>query len=156
MRKRVLAPTQGAAEAADEWLHLEPLVEVEISSEDPAWPIESALLPDRGPGWRAAGAGSQIIRLVFDAPQTLHRIRLEFQETHTERTQEYVIRWSPDRGHEFREVVRQRWNFSPGGSTHQVEEHSVDLPAVIVLELEITPDISGGSTPASLHTLRLA
>ena len=156
MRKRVLSSTQDAADAAVDWLYLEPLVEVEITSEDPAWPVESALLPGGGPGWRAAGAGSQTIRLVFDAPQSLHRIRLEFRETKTERTQEYVIRWSADGGQEFREVIRQRWNFSPGGSTHQVEDHAVDLPGVTVLELDITPDIGGGSAPASLHKLRLA
>ena len=156
MRKRVRATTQDAADAAGDWLDLERLVEVEISSEDPAWPVESALLPGGGPGWRAAGGGSQTIRLVFDTPQLLRRIRLEFRETTTERTQEYVIRWSADGGHQFAEVIRQRWNFSPGGSTHQVEDHTVDLQGVTVLELDITPDISGGSAPASLHTLRLA
>ena len=156
MRKRILSPTQDAASAGVDWLDLEPRVEVEITSEDPAWPVESALLPGDGPGWRASRPGLQTIRLVFGAPQPLRRIRLEFRETTAERTQEYVVRWSADGGREFRDVVRQQWNFSPNGSTTQIEDHLVDLPGVTVLEIDITPDLSGGTAPASLEKLRLA
>lgn len=156
MRKRIVPSAPDAAEPAAAWLDLETLVGVELTSEDPAFPVESALLPGDGPGWRAAGPGSQTIRLVFDAPQSLHRIRLEFTETEAERTQEYVIRWSADRGQEFHEAIRQQWNFSPGGSTHQIEDHVVDLARVTVFELDITPDIGGGAAHASLQKLRLA
>ena len=156
MRKRVLSSVPDVASVAAGWLDLEDLVEVEVTSEDPAWPVESALLPGGDRGWRASGPGLQTIRLVFDAPPALHRIRLEFREPTAERTQEYVIRWSADGGGEFREVVRQQWNFSPGGSTHEVEDHTVNLPGVTVLELTITPDTAGGSAPASLQELRLA
>lgn len=156
MRKRILSSTPDEPTAPVGWLDLDPLVEVEITSEDPAYPIESALLPGEGPGWRAAGPGAQTIRLIFEPPQALRRILLEFSETSADRTQEYVLRWSADGGHEFRDVVRQQWNFSPGGATHQVEELSVDLAGVTVLELEITPDIGGGSAAASLDKLRLA
>jgi len=155
MRKRLLSSAPEPTDAGG-WLDLESLAVVEITSEDPDRPIESALLPAAGPGWRAAGPGPQTIRLVFDAPQSLHRIRLEFSEATAERTQEYVLRWSADGGREFRDVVRQQWNFSPGGSTHQIEVHAVDLPGVTVLELEITPDLGGGSAPASLEKLSLA
>ncbi len=156
MRKRVLPSTPDAPTPDVGWLDLEPLVEVEITSEDPAHPIESALIPGKGPGWRAAAPGAQTIRLIFAPPQSLRRILLEFTEASAERTQEYVLRWSADGGHEFSDVVRQQWNFSPGGATHQVEDHSVDLVAVTVLELVITPDMGGGSAPASLEKLRLA
>lgn len=156
MRKRVLPSTPDASTSDVGWLDLEPLVEVEITSEDPAHPIESALIPGKGSGWRAAGPGTQTIRLLFDPPQSLRRILLEFSETSAERTQEYVLRWSADGGHAFSDVVRQQWNFSPGGATYQVEDHTVDLAGVTVLELTITPDMGGGSTPASLETLRLA
>lgn len=156
MRKRVLTSAQDAPPADGDWLDIEPLAEVEISSEDPAHPIESALLLDGGSGWRAAGPGPQTIRLVFDPPQSLHRILLAFSETTAERTQEYVLRWSADGGEELSDVVRQQWNFSPGGATRQVEDHRVDLPRVTVLQLEITPDIGGGSAPASLDRLRLS
>lgn len=156
MRKRVLPSTQDAPTADSGWLDLEPLVEVEITSEDPAHPIESALIPGKGPGWRAAGPGVQTIRLIFDPPRSLRRILLEFSETSAERTQEYVLRWSADGGREFSDVVRQQWNFSPGGATRQVEDQTVDLAGVTVLELAITPDMGGGSAPASLEKLRLA
>lgn len=155
MRKRIVPSTEEAPESAPEWLDLEALAEVEITSEDPAHPIESALLPADGPGWRAGGPGPQSIRLLFDPPRALHRIRLEFRETAVDRTQEYVLRWSAD-GQEFRDVVRQQWNFSPGGATSQVEDHRVELAGVAVLELDITPDIGGGSAPASLEKLRVA
>lgn len=154
MRKKTI-PSQDAPKADGDWLDLETLVEVEITSEDPDHPIEAALLPG-GTGWRAAGPGPQTIRLVFDQPQALHRVLLEFRETAVERTQEYVLRWSADGRQPFRDVVRQQWNFSPGGSTEQVEEHSLDLAGVTVLEMEITPDIGGASAPASLERLRLA
>ena len=38
---------------------MEGLAEVEITSEDAAHPIESALLPGRASGWRAAGPGNR-------------------------------------------------------------------------------------------------
>jgi hypothetical protein len=81
---------------------------------------------------------------------------MNFEEPAAERTQEYVLRWSPDSGQSFQEIVRQQWNFSPQGITTETEDHHVDLPAVTVLELNIVPDISGGNAIASLAQLRLA
>ena len=157
MRKRIITPTQQEiADSDQEWLNIEGIAEVEITSEDAAHPIEFALLPGQGSGWRAAGPGKQTIRLLFTHPQRLQQIRLHFMETHTERMQEYVLRWSPDGGQSFQEIVRQQWNFSPGGATSETEDHHVELPAVTVLELSIIPDISGRNTLASLAQLRLA
>ena len=157
MRKRIITPVQQETASSDlAWLNLERFAEVEITSEDAAYPIESALLPVRASGWRAAGPGKQTIRLLFDYPQRLQRIWLNFVETRTERTQEYVLRWSPDGGQSFREIVRQQWNFSPQGATSETEDLHVQLPAVTVLELSIIPDISGGNAFASLAQLRLA
>ena len=157
MRKRIITPVQQKTESSDlEWLNMEGLAEVEITSEDAAHPIESALLPVRSSGWRAAGPGKQTIRLLFDYPQRLQRIWLNFLEPNTERTQEYVLRWSSDGGQSFREIVRQQWNFSPQGATSETEDLHVELPAVTVLELTIIPDISGGNAVASLAQLRLA
>lgn len=157
MRKRIVTPVpQGPAPHDPEWLNVEELAEVEITSEDAAHPIESALVPGSASGWRAAGPGKQTIRLVFAHPQKLRRIWLNFVETGTERMQEYVLRWSADRGQSFREIVRQQWNFSPSGATSQTEDHHVELPAVTVLELAIIPDSSGGTAIASLEKLRLA
>ncbi|MCX5795333.1 MAG: carbohydrate-binding protein [Elusimicrobia bacterium] len=157
MRKRIIAQVQKATTPpSQDWLNIEDLAEVEITSEDAAHPIESALLPSRDTGWRAAGPGKQTIRLLFASPQLVRRIWLSFVETSFERTQEYVLRWSPDGGKTFREIVRQQWNFSPTGATCQTEDHRVELAAVTVLELSIIPNVSGGDTVASLAQLRLA
>jgi hypothetical protein len=157
MRKRILAQVQQTLPSPNQdWLNVEGLAEVEVTSEDAAHPIESALLPDRASGWRAAGPGKQTIRLFFNHPQRLRRIWMNFVEPAAERTQEYVVRWSPDSGQSFQEIVRQQWNFSPQGTTNETEDHHVDLQAVTVLELSIIPDISGGNAFASLAQLRLA
>jgi hypothetical protein len=157
MRKRIIAPVQNeSAPINQDWLNLEQLAEAEITSEDASHPIESALLPEQTAGWRAAGPGKQTIRLLFAHPQRLQRIWLNFVETRTERTQEYVLRWSPDGGRSFREIVRQQWNFHPQGASSETEDHHVELPAVTVLELSIIPDISGETAIASLARLRLA
>ncbi len=157
MRKRIITPGQKATATPDQdWLNVQKIAEVEITSEDAAHPVESALLAGDGSGWRAAGPGQQTIRLLFANPQRLRRILLNFVETRTERTQEYALRWSPDGGQSFREIVRQQWNFSPQGATTQTEDHHVELPAVTVLELSIIPEISGGNAIASLAQLRLA
>jgi hypothetical protein len=157
MRKRIIAPPeQEIASAADDWLDLANLAEVEVTSEDAAHPIEAALLPEHDVGWRAAAPGQQTIRLIFMRPQPLERISLTYNEPVTQRTQEYVLRWSPDGGQSFREIARQQWNFSPQGAVTETEDHRVDLPAVTVLELCIVPDIGGGNARASLTRLRLA
>jgi len=120
MRKRIITPDQQEP-ASDEqgWLDIEGIVEVEITSEDATHPIESALLPGRTSGWRASGPGKQTIRLLFGRPQALRRIWISFVEPHTERMQEYVLRWSPDEGRSYHEIVRQQWNFSPLGATSE-------------------------------------
>ena len=157
MRKRIIAPVQQqTAPPGQDLLQAEELAEVEITSEDPAHPIEAALLPGGASGWRAAGPGTQTIRLLFAHPQRLRRIWLSFVEPRTERAQEYVLRWSADGGQSFREIVRQQWNFSPQGATSETEAHHVELPAVTMLELTIIPDIGGGKAFASLQQLRLA
>lgn len=156
MRKRIIGQVQEGTEPPGDWLNVEELAEVEITSEDAAYPIEAALVPGGTSGWRAAGPGKQTIRLLFATPQPLRRIWLNFLETRTGRTQEYVLRWSSDGGQSFREIVRQQWNFSPDGATSQTEDHQVELPAVTVLELSIIPDTSGGPALASLAQFRLA
>jgi len=156
MRKKIIGQVQQGTEPPGDWLNVEELAEVEITSEDAAHPIESALLTGGTTGWRAATPGKQTIRLLFASPQRLRRIWLNFVETRIGRTQEYILRWSPDGGQSFREIVRQQWNFSPDGATCQTEDHHVELPAVTVLELSIIPDTSGGHALASLEKLRLA
>jgi hypothetical protein len=157
MRKRIIGQGPPDVSTAEpDWLDLERLAQVEITSEEVDSPIEAALIPGRGPGWRAAQPGEQTIRLLFDEPLNLKRICLVFQEDEQERTQEFVLRWSGDRGQTYREIVRQQYNFSPPGATREVEDYNIDLDGVTALELKIVPNISGGSARASLAQLRLA
>ena len=157
MRKRLITPIPQDAPSLDEgWLNLDGVAVVEVTSEEKEYPVESALVSGEMRGWRAADSGTQTIRLIFDEPQRLTRIALVFEETETERTQEFVLRWSPDGGRSFREIVRQQWNFSPPNAIREVEEFQVALSAVTVLELVIVPDISRGAARASLKSLRLS
>jgi XRCC1 N terminal domain len=156
MRKHLIAPVPQSAPALNEgWLDLDGAAVVEVTSEDKEHPVESALVPGETRGWRAAASGTQTVRLIFDEPQRLTRIALAFEETETERTQEFVLRWSGDGGRSFREIVRQQWNFSPPNTSREVEEYQFGLSGVTVLELIIVPDISRGSAHASLKSLRL-
>ncbi|WP_447601109.1 carbohydrate-binding protein [Nitrospira sp. Nam80] len=156
MQKRLMSHAEEGLSSDSEWLDLERLADVEVTSEDTAHPIESALLSRDSLGWRAAEAGKQTIRLRFNQPSQLRRIWLKFVETQIPRTQEYVLRCSSDNGQCFSEIVRQQWNFCAPSTTTEIESHHVDLRAVIMLELTILPDISGGTAFASLAQMRLA
>jgi hypothetical protein len=157
MRKRILDPnTPEAASTEPAWLDLERLARVELSSEEANHPVEAALIPGDTRGWRAGHPGEQTIRLLFDEPLALRRIRLAFTETGRERTQEFVLRWSKDGGRTHREIVRQQYHFSPPDTTRELEDYHVELEGVVALELRIVPDISRGPACATLEQLRLA
>src|SRR2546425_9362514 len=157
MRKRLITTIPQDAPPRDEgWLDLDGAAVVEVTSEEKDYGIDSALVSGESQGWRAASPGTQTIRLLFDQPQRLRRISLVFEETEAERTQEFVLRWSPDGGRSFREIVRQQWNFSPPKTIREVEEYRVEISDVTVLELIIAPDISRGAARASLKSLRLS
>jgi hypothetical protein len=156
MQKRlVVAPGQRSV-AEESWLNLEAMAQVELTSEDPACPIEGALLPNDLPGWRAAAPGTQSIRLLFHQPQQLRRILLRFEEPSDRRTQEFVLRWSGDGGRSSNDLVRQQYTFSPEGSTSEVEDLNVDLRSVTALELTIIPDQGREQAHACLAEWRLA
>jgi len=153
MRKRLIGNDDDGA-SHDEWLDLDTIAQVEVTSEEPTHPIESALV-DGGAGWRASRSGDQIIRLRFDEPVSLSRIWLEF-DAGAARTHEFVVRWSPDGGRSYIDIVRQQYSFSPPDSTREVEDYTVNLQGVSVLELRIAPDIHARVAPATLKRLRLA
>jgi hypothetical protein len=138
-----------------QWLELETLASVAVTSETPDHPIESVFSAPAGAGWRAAEAGKQVIRLIFDQPHDVHRIQLRFSETGVERTQEFVLEWAPPGG-PLREIVRQQWNFNPEGANSEVEDYHVDLKSLSVLQLTINPDITHALAPASLSHWRVA
>jgi hypothetical protein len=157
LRKRIVSPVRKDAPLPDrDWLDLERLAQVEVTSEDAAHPIESALVPGAESGWRAAQPGQQTLRLIFDRPQGLRRISLLFIEPDVARTQEFVLSWSPDGGRSFKDIVRQQWNFSSPGAIQEVEDYLVELSGVTQLDLTIVPDQRGGDARASLARWRLA
>jgi len=157
MRKLITGESQQLQPSGQpgNWLDLEQLVQVEITSEDAEHPIESALIENHGSGWQANEPGKQTIRLVFDKPQKITRIQLLFEDSEHERTQEFALRWSPDDRDSNREIVRQQYNFSPAANTRELEDYTVNLDGVLTLEINIIPDISGGDARATLARLRL-
>src|SRR6188472_4022848 len=138
MRKRITSqPQRETLPANIGWLDLAAVARVEVTSEDTAHPIESALLTIGATGWRAQSPGEQTIRLLFEAPQRLRRIRLLFREDKEARTQEFVLRWSPTADGPARDIVRQQYHFSPSGATQEFEEYRVELENVAAFELTI-------------------
>ena len=75
---------------------------------------------------------------------------LVFEDTENTRTQEFIVRWSPDIDGSFQEIVRQQWNFSPPDSVRETEDYRVELLAVKVFELMIVPYKSGREVQPSL------
>ena len=156
MRKRIISPSPAERGDQLEWLDPADLAEVEVTSEDPDFPIEQALLLTGSAGWRAGGPGPQTIRLIFPDPQPVHLILLDFDEAGVERTQEFQLSWCSEMDGRPTEILRQQWNFSPSGATRQTEEIRVELARVALLELTITPDIGGGDARATLARMRVA
>ena len=157
MRKHTINATEpDPPGTSEEWLNLEEIARVEISSEDPRYPIESAFKHGESPGWRANQPGEQMIRLLFDEPKDLRRISLRFSEPQAERTQQFTLRWADSQTGPFREIVRQQWNFDPRNSTMEVEDYKVDLHHVLALELTIDPDLGKNQAFAALTDWHLA
>ena len=95
-----------------------------------------------------------MIRLVLDKPRLLRRIRLEFSETETSRTQEFTLQWSRAGGPMI-EIVRQQWTFSPQGATSEIEDYPVNLDSVSILELTLRPDLTPDTAFATLASWRV-
>jgi hypothetical protein len=152
MRKRIveLRDTRSPAESDAGWLNLSEIATVEVTSEDERFPIEAVFASNSGPGWRAGQPGNQIIRIVFDEPAGLRRIRLRFDEPELERTQEFTLSWSSAAG-TCKEIVRQSWNFNRSATT-EIEDYQVNVEAVAALELAIQPDISSNDGFATLSS----
>jgi hypothetical protein len=157
MRKTLInQATENILPSDLDYLELEHLAQVEISSESLGYPVESALVEGSESGWQAACSGEQTIRLVFDQPQTIKHISLLFDEREQSRTQEFVLLWRMDNEDFFREILRQQYHFSPPLTSQEIENYTVDLKHLKALELRIIPDISGGDACAKLTRLRLS
>ena len=157
MRKKIIIATEPSPPGtSEEWLNLEKIARVEVSSEDPQHPIESTFKQGESLGWRASQPGEQLIRLLFDEPKDLRRIWLRFSEPTVERTQQFTLRWADSQIGPFREIVRQQWNFNPRSSTIEIEDYKVDLRHVLALELTIDPDRGKNQAFAVLAEWRMA
>src|SRR5258708_13601638 len=92
MRKHIITSTEPShSRKVEEWLNLVEAASVEVSSEDPQHPIESAFKHGETLGWRAAESGAQKIGLLFDEPKELRRIQLRFSEPAIDRTQQFTL-----------------------------------------------------------------
>ena len=92
MPKRQMTPIPSDVPSLDKsWLDLDRVAVVEVTSEEKEYPVEAAFGAEEMQGWRVADSGAQTIRLIFDQPQRLKRIALVFEESETERTQEFVL-----------------------------------------------------------------
>ena len=141
--------------AGTDWIDLLSLATAELSSEDPAFPVENALKPGETRGFRAGIPGLQRIRLTFDHPRPIRKIRMGFEEETTSRSQEFALTVTHADGSR-REIIRQQWSFSPGGSTTEVEEYTVQLDDVLSLELTVDPGRHDKNVFVTLQTLRIA
>jgi hypothetical protein len=155
MRKRVTGSNAPVGATDQEWLRLEEIAMVEVTSEQTDFPIEAALASTEGQGWRAGENGEQSIRLIFDEPVSIRQMRLVFLDASSERMQEFCLRWSSSAGSTNREIVRQQWNFGSASAATEIENYVVDLADVSSLELTIRPDINDESAVATLKSWRL-
>jgi hypothetical protein len=131
---------------------------VQVTSEDPAHPIEHVFDNRRGPGgsrWIAAEPGEQTLILVFDTPQSIHQALVEVEEPEVSRTQELWLSVSHDGGQTYRELRRQEYNFSPPGTTFEREDWVVMAEGVTHLQLWMKPDKGGKPCRATLTSLVL-
>jgi hypothetical protein len=137
VRKVVIAQVAENIKGPQRWLDISSLATAELSSEDPAYPFENALSQSTT-SWRALEPGPQTIRLRFDQPIDVRRLRLEFRETRVERSQEFAVVAEGKDGSK-REIIRQQWNFTPNNSPTEIEDFKLELRDVICLELTIDP-----------------
>jgi len=129
---------------------------VQVTSENPMHPIDHVFDHQRGKGgsrWVAEEPGEQTLLLVFDTPQTIHRIILEIEEWEVSRTQELCLSVSHDGGQTYLELRRQEYHFSPPGTTFEQEDWAVLAEGVTHLQLWMKPDKGGKLCRATLTSL---
>ncbi len=131
-------------------LDLERVATFEVSSENQDHPLEN-ILQAGSSRWAASDPGPQTIRMRFDAPQDISRISLRFDETDDDRTQEFVISRQSVGSQVWVEIRRQQFNFSPPGTSTQVEDYRVTLPGTTSLEIVINPDLAGLGVASLTH-----
>lgn len=129
-----------------------------VSSESGDHPVDNLFDGRDGPGgsrWIASADGEQTVILAFDAPQTIGAVGLETEEAHASRTQELCLSLSRDGGQTYRDVLRQEFTFSPGGSTFEREDWRVAADGVTHLRVAIRPDKGSAPGRATLTSLTI-
>lgn len=158
LRKHILKRNPATSAPMMEDKDIPALATVLVTSEAADSPIDHIFDHQRGPGgsrWIAGESGAQTLILAFDAPQTIHTLMVEIEEQQVSRTQELHLSLSYDGGQNYRDVLRQAYNFSPPGTTFEREEWSMPVEGVTHLRLTIIPDIGGGPCHATLTSLAL-
>lgn len=69
-----------ATPSGTEWLGIEAIAGIGVTSEDADAPVENVLDPSHEGGWRAGEPGPQTIQLTFSGPTNIRRIQLVFRE----------------------------------------------------------------------------
>jgi len=134
------------------------LARVLVTSESSDHPVDNLFDGRDGPGgsrWIASADGEQAVILAFDAPQTIQSVSLETEEPHASRTQELCLSLSRDGGQTYRDVLRQEFTFSPGGSTFEREDWRVPADGVTHVRVAIRPDKGSAPGRATLTSLTI-
>lgn len=156
LRKKIVSPAIVDAVTAVNVIDIIQNAEVIATSESENFPLDNIVDGSTGPGssqWVAAKSGTQTLIFKFDMPRHLRAIVYEIEEKDVARTQEVCFEVSSDSGASFSEILRQEYNFSPGGSTFQKEQLTVDLPGITAVKMTIKPDKGGGNALAKLNHL---
>jgi hypothetical protein len=79
--KTVIDPASVSSDLRIEqvWLDLEETAKVEVTSEDPGSPVESALVSGKGPRWRATQRGKQMLATSSSPGETWHARGILYQ-----------------------------------------------------------------------------
>jgi len=157
MRKQIFQtePRQADQPALSE-LDVASMATVLVTSEADGHPVEHTFDNQRGPGgtcWRAATDGDQTLILAFDQPQSIREVALEVEETGLSRTQELTLAVSTDGGQNYRELLRQEFNFSPPQTTFERETWQTKVDGITHLRLWVKPDKGNRPCRATVTSL---
>ncbi len=133
LRKQIIKAHEESPATMPGEIDIAAVATVLVTSEQPEHPINHAFDSSRGPGgsrWMAGEPDEQRLILAFDAPQAIRRVALEVEEPEVARTQELQLAVSIDGGKNYREVVRQEFNFSPPGTIFEREYWKLNAEAV--------------------------
>src|SRR4051794_30290079 len=122
LRKQIIGPSAAPPAPTSEEIDIAAVATVQVTSEAAEHPVDHAFDRQRGPGgtrWVAGEPEEQTLILAFDAPQAIRRVALEVEEPGMARTQERQLAVSCDGGTNYREVLKEEYNFSPPGTTFE-------------------------------------